>query len=153
MENEPTPEELAPSLGYFNFADLYWYAAQQLHKLKLRMPFSGSPVYFLYHQTVELYLKTFLRLKDETLESFKTHHIGKLAQQVRKHGMKFAKEDNKVFQLLDVGDVAINARYMKRGLTTRPSIAALDNTCANVRELVAIEMKKSGHKLRLFPKE
>ncbi len=45
----PTDEELAPPLGFFNYADSYWYAAQQLRNLKLKIPHSGAPIYFLYH--------------------------------------------------------------------------------------------------------
>ena len=148
----PTDEELAPPLGYFNYADSYWYAAQQLEKLNLKIPHARAPVYFLYHQAIELYLKTFQRLKNEKVLAIKGHKIGVLSRKVKKYGVSFDDDHHVVFKLLDSADVVVTARYLKVGFTTRPSIEALDRTCSSVRALVATHMKQAGEKIRLFPK-
>lgn len=149
---KPTAEELEPPLGYFNYADSYLYAAKQLVALDLKITHRLAPIYFLYHQAIELYLKAFLRLNKQTLHDIKGHKFVLLARKAAKFGMSFDDEDKLVFELLDSSDVVITARYLRVGLTTRPSMEALDRTCDSVRDLVAIRMKKDGEKIRLFPK-
>ena len=148
---KPTEEELAPPIGFFLYADSYWLGAKALLRLDLVVPHSTAPVYFLYHQAIELYLKAFLRLKDHTVAAIKGHRIIPLSKKVRKLGLDFDDDDIEIFGLLDSSDVVTTSRYLRVGFYSRPSLEGLERTCKSVRDLVAREMKLAGIRVRPLP--
>ncbi len=148
QSSQLTEDERAPPIGYFNFADSYWVSARELNKLNLKTTHPKSPVNFLYHQAIELYLKSCLRLHGRTVEQIKGHRIAKLMHQTKKYGISFDDEDMEIFELLDSANVVINARYLRVDCYSQPSVEGLDKTCSNIRDLVAIQMKANGLPVR-----
>ena len=148
----PTEEELAPPIGFFLYADSYWLSARSLSNLNLRTPHATAPVYFLYHQAVELYLKACLRLHGQKVLDIKGHKILPLSRKTQKFGLSFGDEDLVIFGLLDSSEVVMTARYLKVGFYSRPSIEGLERTCKSIRDLVATQMKQAGLSIRPFPR-
>jgi len=146
--DEVAPEECNTPIGFFNFADSYWVAARALHGLKLKSTHPDSPTTFLYHQSIELYLKSFLLLRGVKVADIFGHKIVHLANRTMKLGLSFDDEDLEVFGLLDSSNSVITARYLHVGFFTRASIEALDRTCKNIRGLISTEMKASGIPVR-----
>ena len=107
-----TEDERASPIGYFNLADSYWASARELNKLNLKTTHPRSPVNFLYHQAIELYLKSCLRLHGRTAQQIRGHRIVPLANRTNKYGLSFDDEDLEIFELLDSANVVINARYL-----------------------------------------
>ncbi len=85
----PTEEELAPPIGFFLYGDSYWSSARILDRLQLKITHSTAPIYFLYHQALELYFKSYLRLHDQTISEIKGHKILPLSRKAEKFGLKF----------------------------------------------------------------
>jgi HEPN domain-containing protein len=145
---ELTPEERSTPIGFFNFADSYWAAASGLHDLKLKSTHRDSPTTFLYHQAIELYLKSFLRLKDVKVADLFGHKIVPLSKRTKKFGLSFDDEDLEVFGLLDSSNSVITARYLQTGFSTCASIEALERTCKSIREAISVHMKQAGLPVR-----
>jgi hypothetical protein len=85
---KPTPQELidekerSTAVGFFNFAEAYFIAANALRKSNVKAGHIESPIRFLYYQAIELYLKAHLRAHDIHPLDLRTryaHDVGKLS--------------------------------------------------------------------------
>ena len=141
----------ASSLGFFNVADSYWTSASALHGLKLRTTHSHFPVKFLYHQTMELYLKSYLLLKGKSVAEIKGHLLIPLIEKFKEFGLEFEQRDKDVFILLDRSNVVMNSRYLRTDIYWEPAIEDMDITCSRLRDTVRTEFLKSGIPLRATP--
>ena len=147
-----TEEERASPIGFFLYGDSYLYSAKELKRLDLRCTHPHAPIYFLYHQSIELYLKAFLRQKGQLVRDIRGHKLVPLAEKAMSFGITIEGSDMYVFELLDYAHIAITARYLRVGPSKRPQLQDLDHTCDNVRSIIATEMRRAGHLLRPFPK-
>ena len=141
----------ASSLGFFNLADSYWTSATALHDLKLRATHSHFPVKLLYHQTMELYLKSYLLLKGKTVAQIKGHRLVPLANKLKEFGFKYEQRDSVVFSLLDTSDVVTNSRYLRVDIYWEPAIADMELTCSWLRATIGAEFVKAGITIRATP--
>jgi hypothetical protein len=158
--SKPTLEQLADEekrvtdLGFFNFADTYWYAALTLVKAKALGTHKESPVRFLYYHAIELYLKSYLLLKGihpSVLRSKQFgHDIGKISRRAEQEGLQLMDEDKEIFAMMSDTDTVIRSRYLLTGPFRWPTIEALDRTCKSLRESIAAALKTAGRPVRSF---
>jgi hypothetical protein len=87
-------------IGLFNFAESYWNAAAYLAKAKLKSTHPDSPVRFLYYHAIELYLKSFLRMRGHTRSELASrkfgHSTSRLKHRAQQLGLFFEDEDAEV---------------------------------------------------------
>ena len=124
------------ALGYYNYAASYNVAADFLSEHGLRATHPAVPASFLYYHTIELYLKSVLRLHGvsaEELEKEYRHNYRKLRLQAEKHGLALGDTEREVFDLVADGEVWIQARYLKTGPLREPTLEGLRQTSSALR--------------------
>jgi hypothetical protein len=146
-ENRSTP------LGYFNFADSYWRAAQHLHGTALKSTHPESPVRFLYYHAIEIYLKSFLRFNGISAKELRGrkfgHRICCLSEKAAALGMILQDENKEVISLIATTDALIRSRYLQTGYFSWPSVDALDRTCNSFRTSIGGTLRQGGLLIRL----
>lgn len=147
----PTNQDLEP-LGIFNVADSYYAAAESLAGLKLPTSHGSFPVQFLYHQTIELYLKALLRQLGYSEKETWGHALKPLADKAVERGISFHPFDLETFQMMDTHDVWETSKYLEVGLKENyPDLGRFQLACVNVRAIAERQLKLGGHALRPTP--
>jgi len=147
-----TNEEKLASVGIFNVADSYYAAAASLEALKLPTSHASFPVQFLYHQSMELYLKALLRQLGYSEDDAWGHVLKKLADKAKESNVAFDQFDCETFEMMDAHNLWETSKYLRVGLRVNfPDIGRLQKTCADVREIAQRCLKAAGHSLRPTP--
>lgn len=146
-----TNQNLEP-LGIFNVADSYYAAAANLAGLKLPTSHGSFPVHFLYHQTIELYLKALLRQLGYSEKETWGHALKPLADKAVERGISFDHFDVGTFQMMDIHHVWETSKYLEVGLKENyPDLGRFQIACVNVRGSAELQLKLAGHALRPTP--
>jgi hypothetical protein len=142
--------ERTNSMGLFNTAHSYWKSATTLAKAKVKVTHPDDPIRFLYYHAVELYLKALLRQEYgvEELRSIFGHKISSLVDAAEQCGLFVMDEDREVFTMMTETDTVIEARYIRTGPKTWPTLEALERTCKSVHESVGEYLRKRGVTVR-----
>src|SRR5262245_57306413 len=114
-------------MGLFNTAEAYRLSAISLEQAKVKSGHADSPIRFLYYHAIELYLKALLRQKHSVgaMKSDFGHSIQQLVPEAEKLGLCVMEEDREVFSLMIDTDAVIEARYIRTGPKTWPTVEAL----------------------------
>jgi HEPN domain-containing protein len=145
-ESENSEEQRTQPLAFFNFAESYWQAARTLEKAKVKSTHPTAPVYFLYYQAIELYLKSFLRMHGHTAKELAGRKFGHrtccLKERSEQLGLALMDEDLEIFSLMATTDVVIRSRYILTGAATWPTFEGLERVCNGLRQSIGSEMKR-----------
>ncbi len=116
-------------MGLFNYAHSYWVSAVALQRASLDCTHKDAPVDYLYFHAIELYLKSFLRLRGMTLGQLKKigHSLTKLHAAAIAEGLTDDEEDRQVVALIDQN--YMRARYIETGPFSKASPGALWGVC------------------------
>ncbi|QQS11498.1 MAG: hypothetical protein IPK81_18255 [Rhodospirillales bacterium] len=151
----PDDDDRTTAVGLFNFAHSYWRSAATLRAHPAKATHPEDPAWFLYCHAIELYLKAFLRSRDVSVMALRRdygHNVNRLAADARERGLCFDNEDHEVVKLMMEMDV-LTVRYIRRGAFTRPTLDALDRTCASFHGSIATALRCNGHRIRDYPLE
>ena len=138
-------------LGLFNYARSYWQSAVYLHRPKVKVTHPDAPITLLLAHAIELYIKSFLRLKGLGAKDLKTnfgHDFRRLVGEAQAHGLDLDDEDREVAKLLTEQESIRRSRYVESGLYTRPSLRALSATCKSLDKSIAAALAEAGHQAR-----
>jgi HEPN domain-containing protein len=140
-------------LAFFNFAESYWQAARTLERAKVKSTHPTAPVYFLYYQAIELYLKSFLRMHGHTAKELAGKKFGHrtccLKERSEQLGLAFMDEDLEIFSLMATTDAVIRSRYILTGPATWPTLEGLERVCKSLRQSIGTEMKLQNILVRI----
>jgi len=156
-KRKKSPEELKDddertnSMGLFNTAEAYRLSAMALEKAKVKSGHADDPVRFLYYHTLELYLKALLRQKYSVEGVTKEfgHNTRRLVKEAEKLGLFVMDEDRDVFSIMEDTNTVIEARYIRTGPKTWPTLEALNRTCKSMRDGVGGLLRGAGVMVRL----
>jgi len=150
VKKQRTPEEIADeesrttSMGLYNTACSYHLAAQELEKLNLHGTHPSMPVQLLSFHTIELFLKSFLRLTHSVAQLSSRnfgHQLPALAKVAKENKLFITKKDMAVIGMCDL-DLVFGARYIKTGHYVRPNTEDLLATCDRLRKRVKGKLRK-----------
>jgi hypothetical protein len=144
--SEISTDDRTTALGLFNYARSYRASADHLLAAKLSVPHAHAPLTYLYYHAIELYLKAYLRSRNQTVEDLKKigHSISKIAARVQSFGLILDDEDKEVLSLMAEADNVIRSRYIQTGAFSRPEEEALGRTCTALEGQVAGAFAQSG---------
>lgn len=151
MKRQRTPEEIADEesrttpMGFYNTACSYHLAARELEKLDLRGTHPTMPVRLLYFHTIELFLKSFLRLTHSVAHLSSRdfgHKLPVLAKAAKDNKLFITKKDMAVIGMCDL-DLVFGARYIKTGYYAWPDTADLLAVCDHLRKRVRGKLRKA----------
>lgn len=121
------------AIAFFNYAHSYAVSASALDKCKLRVTHGDGPVGFLYFHAIELYLKSFLIMRDYPESELKKpkygHNTTCLGEETKKHGLLLTKTDQLVLDHMATSGNVLASRYIVLGLSTRLSPEVYPATC------------------------
>lgn len=122
-------EERTNAMGLFSFAHSYWEAASVLQNTPRCATHPDSPRDYLYYHSIELYLKSYLRLKGYTLEKLRKigHGIPSLHKEAISVGLSDDVQSHGI--IASIGKNYLPARYIESGFFTRPRPEALWGVC------------------------
>lgn len=127
------------AMGFFNFAEAYWLSAKALKDAEVKgTPYCAYPVFLLYYQAIELYLKAYLRVHGHTVAQLRSkfgHDAALLSKRAIELGASFKPKERALFVLMAKADAAMSARYSTSGYRL-PKFGALERTCKSLREVV-----------------
>lgn len=95
-------------MGLYNTACSYHLAARELEKLNLRGTHPSMPVQLLYFHTIELFLKSFLRLTHSVAQLSSRdfgHRLPALATAAKENKLFITKKDMAVIGMCDLDSV------------------------------------------------
>jgi hypothetical protein len=131
-------------MGLYNTACSYHLAARELGRLKLRGTHPGMPVQLLYFHTIELFLKSFLRL-NHTVAKLRSpafgHRLPDLARTAKENKLVIVKKDMALINLCDL-DIVFGARYLKTGFYRTPRMEDLLAVCNRLRKRVRGKLRQ-----------
>jgi hypothetical protein len=137
--------------GLFNYARSYWQSGVLLHKNRPHVSHPDAPVTLLLAHAIELYLKSFLRLRGlgalEVKSSF-GHDFQKLVDEASARGLALVDEDREVATILREQESIRRSRYIETGYFQRPALAALSRTCRSLDESVSAALRDAGVNVR-----
>lgn len=153
MDRAITAERWAQPIGYFNFAETYLESARALSAIKLtKSTHPGEPVNLLYCQSIELYLKAFLRAHGHTPAQLASRQFGhdyrKLADRAEELGLRLKVRDKLALRCLKDTDAMANARYLEVGFVRQIPHDRLDQICRGLRQRVGKLLKANGESVR-----
>jgi hypothetical protein len=141
-------DERTTPIGLYHFADSYRAAA-----IILSREFAGNlathpdvPQEFLLIHSIELYLKSYLRLKGYSLDQIKNelgHSYSKLAEHFEKHGGSLNDHDRAVIELLTPENV-FGTRYIVVGAARVATKEGLVLCANHLHEIVRDALKAAG---------
>ena len=138
-------------LGLFNYARSYWQSGVKLHAAKVKVSHPDAPITLLLAHAIELYLKSFLRLRGVGVEEVKAsfgHDFKRLADKAASLGLAFMDEDREVAMLLTEKESIRRSRYIETGYFMRPSLAALSRTCLGLDASISASLREGGINVR-----
>ncbi len=130
-------------MGLYNTACSYHLAARELEKLNLRGTHPSMPVQLLSFHTIELFLKSFLRLTHSVAQLSSRdfgHRLPALAKVAKENKLFITKKDMAVIGMCDL-DLVFGARYIKTGYYTRPHTDDLLGVCDRLRKRVRVKLR------------
>jgi hypothetical protein len=152
-KEEVDAEKRSDPLGFFNYAESYFAAAQALQKAKIKVTHPDEPVRFLYYHALELYLKSFLRVHNATARELSSRDFGHryccLVEEAVRLKLPFSEDDLRVFCMILNSDTVIRARYIETGYFIWPQVEALELTCTSVRKPVGAALSAAGFHVRM----
>ena len=120
------------SIGLFNYANSYRKSAEALQSKIIEATHPDAPIYFLYYHAIELYLKSYLRACDVTVNDLRSkfgHKVSDLALESNRLGLVLRDEDNELFQFMKSTNTVMDARYIVTGAKQLPPLSLLSYTC------------------------
>lgn len=149
-----TEEDLRTNdLGLFNFAHSYWLSATVLQNAKCDCTHPDAPAAYLFYHAIELYLKSFLRMKGWEVKQVRAlnHSILKVSQTAADAGLTIAAEHNATLKTIPPNYMA--ARYIKTGFYARSSLNDLWKLCRDLHLAIEpqINRKNGLSRLRSLP--
>lgn len=157
MSRAPSEEddeaERTTAIGLFNYAETYFHSARALEAAKVKnVTHRDEPINFLFFHAIELYLKSYLRLRGHSPKELASrnfgHNVGALARKAKAYELFLMDEDEMVLDYMENTDSVIRSRYLKTGAFTRPTHGALDRTCKSLRQTIGEELMKAGKPVR-----
>lgn len=125
-------EEDATAIGYFNYANSYAASAVALTKVKVNATHPDSPIRFLFHHAIELYLKAHLLAHGFDTKKLKFefgHKVRKLADGACDHGLVLSAADIQVIDQMDQTDSVMSSRYVRFGIHQLLPLDTLHECC------------------------
>lgn len=145
---EDDRNERTNPIGLYNYAVSYHEAARALGNVKAKTTHPDSPIYFLHYHAVELFLKSYLRLKGVSVTELASNKFGhkasRLGNRAAELGLFLSDEDIEILRIMAETDIVIRARYIRTGRFSIPSLDAVDRTCQSLRESVCQAIKQTG---------
>lgn len=149
-KKQRTPEEIANEesrttpMGLFNTACSYHLATRELEKLDLRGTHPRMPVLLLCFHTIELFLKSFLRLNHTVAQLSSRdfgHRLPELAKAAKANKLFITKKDMAIIGMCDL-DLVFGARYIKTGLYSMPELEDLLAVCDRLKHRVRGSLRR-----------
>lgn len=139
-----------PPIGIYNYAASYHVAADLICDHGLRATHPESPAMFLYYHAIELYLKSFLRLRGVSAKRLQSigHDYKRLLSRASKDGPVLGEQENEVLNTLD-GEIWSRSRYLEIGYVRGPAVYALSETSKSLRQEVAKVLREAGQPVRM----
>jgi len=137
-------ESRTTAMGLYNTACSYYLAARELEKLGLRGTHPRMPVLLLCFHTIELFLKSFLRLTHSVAQLSSRdfgHKLPDLAEAARANKLFIAKKDVGLITMCDL-DLVFGARYIKTGFYVMPNTNELLDVCARLQQRVRGNLRR-----------
>jgi hypothetical protein len=137
-------------IGWFNFAASYHAAADLIANQGQKATHPESPAMFLYFHAIELYLKSFLRLRGDSAAALRRigHDFQRLQTRAEARGLVLGDVEQEVFDLLKATDIWSRGRYLKTGPLRVPTLMALSQTSRSLRQLTAKALREAGQIIR-----
>ena len=108
------------------------------------------PVLLLYFHTIELFLKSFLRLTHSVAQLSSRefgHKLPELAKAAKESKLVIIKKDMAVISMCDL-DLVFGTRYVKTGYYRRPGTTDLLAACDRLRKRVRSKLRRNGVMVR-----
>ncbi len=139
-------EERTTARGLFGYSRAYWSAGVHLDEAKLKERHASAPVRFLLYHSIELYLKTFLRVQGLNVKQLYQlgHEHRKLGKRAVSRGLELMDEDLDLLRLMDQTDAYLRSKYIETGFVSSPSIKALRSLCDRLDDMVARAFYEEG---------
>lgn len=139
-------EERTTARGLFGYSRAYWSAGVHLDEAKLKDGHASAPVRFLLYHSIELYLKTFLRVQGLNVKQLYQlgHEHRKLGKRAVSRGLELMDEDLDLLRLMDQTDAYLRSKYIETGFVSSPSIKALRSLCDRLDDMVARAFYEEG---------
>jgi hypothetical protein len=134
-------------LGLFNYARSYWQSGVLLHHTRPKVTHPDAPVTLLLAHAIELYLKSFIRLRGVGTEEVKSsfgHDFKKLVEEASSRGLSLGKEEIDIAAILTEQESIRRSRYIETGYYRRPGMAALSRTCQGLDQSVSAALRDAG---------
>lgn len=143
-------DERTTASGLYNTAASFLSAARALDRARVKSTHPLSPVVFLYGHSIELFLKSYLRLQGLTVREIRSigHKVTTLAERSTSAGLSFDDADADTIELIASGDTIMRARYIETGPFRWPSVGELDGTGQSLRDKVRTALRLAGHRVR-----
>src|SRR5690349_2417146 len=141
VKNQPEDDERTNAFGLLSYARAYAEAGIHLDANKLTEGHRAAPVEFLLMHSIELYLKSFLRLNDYSVKEIFGHKFAWLASKAEAHGLKLDDEDRYVIEVMAHTDAYPRSRYIKTGYFVKSPPEALVRTCLSFDQSVCAALR------------
>jgi hypothetical protein len=139
------------AIGLFNYADSYWMAAEALRPEDFKTTHPDAPKVFLYCQAIELYLKSFLRLRGHTVRELRQsfgHDLTHLGEAAVLHGLPLQELECAILHFIDETYAAIRARYIVTGFTQKLPADKWRHICETLRRLIEAQFRDARQPVR-----
>ena len=145
----PSSTRSAPRRGAFCVTPrAYWSAGVHLDEAKLKEGHAQRllRVRFLLYHSIELYLKTFLRVQGLNVKQLYQlgHEHRRLGKRAVSRGLELMDEDLDLLRLIDQTDAYLRSKYIETGFVSSPSIKALRSLCDRLDDMVARAFYEEG---------
>lgn len=151
-EIDPEREKRTSDIGLFQYGYAYALSASELSSAQVRVGHSEAPVWFLYSHAIELYLKSFLRMKGvsaQELGSWKYgHDTKKLAKKAIRLGLDLSESQKQEIFLLRG---AIRDRYIETGARTVLTTEARHALCVHLHSEIGLAIYANAGIKRSLP--
>lgn len=146
-------EDRTTALGLFHFAHSYAVSAGGLATLSLSATHPDAPIRYLYSHSIELYLKSFLRLKGLTVSELRSrkygHDMEKLLARSIELGLAITKVQEKQIGILND---SVRDRYIEMGIRTVLNDDSLQHLCAHLNNQIGPMVYANAGMTRETPK-
>jgi len=129
-------EDRVTPLGLFHYAHSYAESASALRRSNsINATHADSPIRFLYTHAIELYLKSYLRLSEVTVNELRGRDLGHNMTALRKRAQSFGLNLNlQQEEHIDHLNDAILDRYIETGIRTVLQLETLYELCLFLHE-------------------
>ena len=147
-----TDEDRVQPIGLFNYAHSYGASAAALHKIEVRATHPDTPVAYMYSHAVELYLKSFLRMKGVTVEELRSRKLGHDMIAIVEKAVSLGLEltDLQQGQIKLLNDSVLD-RYIETGFRTILPIEHRHELCVYLHDTVGPAIYQD-HKMTVGPR-